>query len=178
MKKSLIIVSTLFILVTGCSTETAISEEKNTNPKMTNSLTPDAPPPFFQLSDIQNVLWQESPIFTYEGIELRGTPDKIGILSTPWKAGKPNKYMWHFFGDHLPSGTLTVVAVHKESNQVSKALIQADSLEQVWSTYPLPESTGNHRDLPASMMLPKKGMWVLNAYIEEKLYEQVIVKVE
>lgn len=139
---------------------------------------PDTLPPFFQLSDTQNIRWQESPIFSYEGIELRGIPGKIGILSTPWIAGKPNKYMWHFFENRIPSGTLTVVAVHKESNQVSKALVQVDSLEQTWSTYPLPETTENHRDIPASMMIPEKGMWVLNAYIGVKLYGQVVVKVD
>jgi hypothetical protein len=174
--KKLICLLLLSLTITACNKTDQVELKKNqeVNPSKIESDVPQ----FFSISVIKNMNWIESPLFTYEGIELRGEKGKLGILSTPWKAGKKNKYMWHFFGKEVPSDTLTVVAVQKGTNQVSKALVVEDSDKLSWSTYSVPSTNEEHTEVPAAMKLPSKGMWVLNAYIGKKLFGQVVVNVE
>ncbi|WP_409296495.1 DUF4871 domain-containing protein [Peribacillus sp. SCS-26] len=136
-------------------------------------------PSYFSMSVMKNIEWTESPVFPFETMELRGEEGKLAILSTPWKAGIKNKYMWHFFGDGIPSGKLTVVAVKKGTNEISKALVNFDTDQQVW-THPLAvgSAVNNHKDVPASMKLPSSGMWALNAYIDKELYGQIVVELK
>ncbi|WP_409291025.1 DUF4871 domain-containing protein [Peribacillus sp. SCS-37] len=136
-------------------------------------------PSYFSMSVMKNIEWMESPVFPFETMELRGEEGKLAILSTPWKAGIKNKYMWHFFGEEIPSGKLTVVAVKKGTNEISKALVNFDTEQQVW-THPLAvgSAVNNHTDVPASMKLPSSGMWTLNAYIDEGLFGQIVVDVK
>jgi Domain of unknown function (DUF4871) len=167
----LLILATMLV---SCSKDTNIP--KNVTQSESQS---DDVPSFFNLSVIKNIDWKESEVFTYEGLELRGIPGKVGILSTPWKAGVNNKYMWHFFGDNIPSGKLTVIAVQEGTNKVSKALTD-DRGSHMWvSPYgSVPKAVNGHTDIPANMMLPDKGKWVLNAYIGKELFGQIVVDVQ
>ncbi|WP_244403556.1 DUF4871 domain-containing protein [Parageobacillus sp. KH3-4] len=169
-----------FILLILATMLVACSKDTNIPKNVTQSESQsDDVPSFFNLSVIKNVDWKESEVFTYEGLELRGIPGKVGILSTPWKAGVNNKYMWHFFGDNIPSGKLTVIAVQEGTNKVSKALTD-DRGSHMWvSPYgSVPKAVNGHTDIPANMMLPNKGKWVLNAYIGKELFGQIVVDVQ
>ncbi|UOY92806.1 DUF4871 domain-containing protein [Ectobacillus sp. JY-23] len=163
--------------ITACNPETKSTDA--TKVKQVNSTASEVPS-FFEISVTQNVKWKESSVFSYEGMELRGTEGKIGILSVPWKAGVRNKYMWHFFGNNIPTGQLTVVAVKKGTNEVRKVLLIPDSDKQEWTSGRggIPASSQNHSDLPAEMVLPSKGLWVLNAYIGGELFGQIVVDVQ
>jgi hypothetical protein len=166
----------LALMLVACSEDSGSNISKNVTTQSENQK--NDVPSFFNLSVIKNVDWKESEVFTYEGVELRGIPGKIGILSTPWHAGVDNKYMWHFFGDNIPSGELTVVAVQEGTNKVSKALTVDGSYTWVSPYGIVPKAFNGHTDIPASMMLPDKGKWVLNAYIGEELFGQIVVDVQ
>jgi hypothetical protein len=161
-------------MLAACSQDSGSNVSKNVTQSESQN---DDLPSFFNLSVIKNVDWKESEVFTYKDLKLRGIPGKVGILATPWKAGVNNKYMWHFFGDNIPTGKLTVVAVQEGTNKVSKALTYDGS--HTWAApYSVPAAVDGHTDIPGGMMLPDKGKWVLNAYIGEELFGQIVVNVQ
>jgi len=136
------------------------------------------PPKFFDISVMENIEWIESPTFKYETFELRGIEGKVAILSTPWKVNTPNKYMIHLFGNDIPSGVVNVIAVKKDTNEVTQAIYLSDSKIQAWSPGSVPAVVNGHADIPAGMKLPSKGMWALNIYVGENLFGQIIVDVK
>ncbi len=179
MKRVLII---LFICLTmGACTErndNTVQQEESNSKSNKDIKTTEEPPLFYNKNTIKGIKSVESKTFIYEDIELRGIEGKIGILSTPWKVNDENKYMWHFFGK-VPTGILTVVATHLDTKRVEKAIHIPDSKEKIWSTNSVPTVDNNgHTDVPSTMSLPQQGYWVLNAYIEEELFGQVIVNVK
>ena len=137
------------------------------------------PPNFFNMSVMENVIWEESPIFKFEHLTLRGVEGNVAILATPWKANTSNKYMVHLFGEEPPSGKLSIIAVKKDTNETAQAFYGTDSKTQSWSLGSVPTSVVNGRvDMPASMKLPSKGLWALNIYVGENLFGQIIVNVK
>ncbi|PLT27508.1 DUF4871 domain-containing protein [Peribacillus deserti] len=120
------------------------------------------------------------PNFYLWNLKVTRGKRKIGILSNPWEAGVTSKYMWHFIGEQIPSGKLSVIAVKKDTNEISKALVIPDTEQQEWvlSRTNVGSAVNNHTDVPSGMKLPTSGMWALNAYINEELYGQIIVDVK
>ncbi|WP_419880468.1 DUF4871 domain-containing protein [Peribacillus sp. B-H-3] len=115
-------------------------------------------PSYFDSSIMKDVDWNESPVFSYDSLELRGEEGKVAILSTPWKADTVNKYMWFLFGDSIPSGNFSVIAVKKDTGAVSKALVLPDSKQQGWSIGSVGTAVDRRFDMPAAMSLPSKGL--------------------
>jgi hypothetical protein len=85
-------------------------------------------------------------------------------------AGHEQKYMWHFWGDDKEIiGPLKVVGVNKETKEkveVFKANMYGLS----------PNNTADQHS-PSLMSLPYPGLWRLDAYIDEKLFGSIVVKV-
>lgn len=134
-------------------------------------------PRFFNFSVMQNIEWNESPVFTYDQIKLRGVKRQVAILATPWRANKPNKYMVYLFGNDIHSGNVSVIAVKKGTSESMNAN-NLDDYTQTWSLGFVPVVVDGHVELPATFKLPSKGMWVLNVYFKEKLHGQIIVNVK
>ncbi|WP_026695558.1 DUF4871 domain-containing protein [Peribacillus kribbensis] len=164
-------IAVLFLL-SGCVADTSIENTKEVY------VSDKDVPSYFDSSVMKDVDWKESPIFSYDSLELRGEAGKVAILSTPWKADTVNKYMWFFFGDSIPAGRFSVIAVKKDTGAVSKALVFPDSNKQGWSVGSVGAPVDRRYDMPASMRLPSKGLWTLNAFIDKKLYGQVVVNVD
>ncbi len=88
----------------------------------------------------------------------------------PMVAGKANKYMWHFWGskDEL-KGDFSILAVKEGSRREIG----------IFSTFGLGGPlNGADANIPTSMVLPDEGMWRLNAYIGDRLFGSIYVKVD
>lgn len=95
--------------------------------------------------------------FIYDdGEVLRFYPDKV------------QKYMWHFWGEEQElEGELKVTATHENDNE--EIYVTGGELGNAIN--------GADKHIPSNMSLPKSGMWKLDAYIGDKLFGSVYVKV-
>jgi hypothetical protein len=170
LRKKLWIYVVLSIALSGCS---LLQDDRTT-------YTPTIIPAFYEESSNENIVWKEGPTFPYDGAELIGTKGTIGVTANPWKAGVVDEYTWHFFGERIPTGPFTVVAVKQGTSEPHKAIFLGDdTTAPVWSTNPvIMDSAKDYAELPVSMMLPSTGMWVLHAYVGEVLSGQIVVNVE
>lgn len=114
--------------------------------------------------------WTESTAFNSENRSMIGTEGKVGILGMDFKAGKANKYMWHFWGteDQL-SGSFKVTAT-KENSKEENEIFSAIQLGG--------PNNGADAHAPSSLMLPDPGLWRLNAYVNDDLFASVFVNVK
>jgi Domain of unknown function (DUF4871) len=175
VKKKVWIFIILCIALTGCN---PISELMRDD-QMT--FTPNFVPAFFQEADVENIVWKESSTFHYDGNDLRGTKGKGGVVATEWEAEVITEYTWHFFGERIPTGPFSVVAVKKGTTEPIQAIVLENGTKQAWSTEPIIMDNvdqAEHGQQTVSMMLPSEGMWVLNAYIGEILSEQIVINVK
>lgn len=145
------------------------------------AFTPDLVPSFFQETNMENVVWKESSTFHYDGENVTGTKGKGGVVATEWESGVITKATWHFFGERIPTGPFSIMAVKKGTTEPIQAIVLQDEATKVWSTTPITMDNvdyAEHGQLAVNMMLPSSGMWVLNAYIGEVLTEQIIIHVK
>ncbi|TFE24848.1 DUF4871 domain-containing protein [Cohnella luojiensis] len=114
---------------------------------------------------------------------LVGEKGKVGFIIGPYQnengeildqqpivAGKRHKYMWHFWGnkDEL-KGHLSIMAVKEGSKR------EID----IFNTFGLGGSIhGADAHIPTSMGFPEAGMWRINAYLDDRLFGSIYVKVE
>jgi hypothetical protein len=120
--------------------------------------------------DVPDAPWEVSPMFKSGVYELRGVKDRLGFIDPGFIAGKPNKYMWHFWGraEEL-DGALKIEAVRRGSNRI-ESVFAAERLGSALN--------GADAVIPSSMTLPVPGMWRLMAFIDGKLRGSVVVDVK
>ena len=118
--------------------------------------------------------WTESPRFEVDQYMMIGEEGRVGFIYddtevTRFYPNKEQKYMWHFWGnDNELEGPLKVIASHKESG----------TQHTILKNHPLGgPNNGADQHAPSMMSLPKSGLWKLDAYIGEKLFGTIIVKV-
>ncbi len=118
------------------------------------------------------ISWDISPTFQSGGYEMRGIPDRLAIIDTPFMAGQSQKYMWHFWGslDEV-TGKLTILAEHQDTGK------KVPLLQKVY-IIPAKPNNGADNHVPSQMSLPSKGLWRLDAYIDERLFDSIVVQVK
>jgi len=120
--------------------------------------------------------WEPSPLFKSGSYEMRGVEGKVGFIDAGFKAGLPQKYMWHFWGyDYELDGPFEVKAVRKGSDQIV----------EVYASNPLLSSNalggpinGANRSLPIMMTLPEKGIWRLMPTVGGRALDSIVVEVK
>lgn len=181
----LFIVLLLIFLVVGCSNvsdhTSMMAEESKDN--LTVEITVDAMNN--QTFSIPNPSWEVNK-FTSGNAEMIGIPNKIAIHNGKIIEGKANKFIWYFWGaeKEFEKMELTVIAIKKDSVEPTKALVVGvgtKSATKVWSlkSY-FPKVTplnGANAHLPSTIELPSKGLWSLNAFVNNQLFGQIIVEV-
>jgi len=121
-------------------------------------------------SDKTEFSWEESSTFQVGIYTMRGEENKIGFTDLLFKAGKRQKYLWHFWADKQDlKGPFKVIGV-RESNGKEILVFEARRLGDS-------SHLGADASLPSTMLLPKKGMWRLDAYINDVLFGSIFVKV-
>lgn len=120
--------------------------------------------------DVPDSAWTVSTMFKSGSYNLRGTKGQLGFIDVGFKAGKGNKYMWHFWGrpEEL-QGALKIEAVRRGSNRI-ESVFAAERLGGALN--------GADAAIPSMMMLPEPGTWRLLAFIGDKLHGSVVVEVK
>ena len=120
--------------------------------------------------------WKESSLFESGSYTMIGEEGRLGFLYNDSEVdrfypNKTQKYMWHFWGneDEL-IGDIKVLGTHENSNE---EIIVVPRKENAF----LSPNNGADQHSPTNMMLPKSGMWKLDAYIGDRLFGSVYVKV-
>ncbi|WP_274310392.1 hypothetical protein [Solibacillus daqui] len=148
----LIFITVVSLVVTGCNNEEPLKEEV-----------------------IQNN-WHENPLFKSGGYTMIGEEGHLGFLyddneESRFYPNKTQKYMWHLWGneDEL-TGNFEVLGSHENSNE------EIIIVPKVRISFLSPNNDANHH-IPTNMTLFKSGMWKLDAYIGDRLFGSIYVKV-
>ncbi|MGO4789921.1 hypothetical protein AB4124_21160 [Paenibacillus sp. 2KB_20] len=82
---------------------------------------------------------------------------------------KPKKYLWYFWGeaDEL-NGTVKFSAIEQQTKE---------EIELFKSKLRTQKSPAGNAVLPSTLNFPSAGIWKINIYIGEKLFDNIIVKV-
>ena len=163
------------ILIAGC-TQAQPDLQKPKKEAIATSSTQVNAPPFFHLSVLKDVNWEETPSFIQEKIPLKGIEEKIAMADSPIIANEKNEIMWYFLDPEMPTGKLSIIALKQGSVTPTPLLFQQESSEPTWTTSNTIDSTTN--ELPLTMSLPSSGLWVLNIYVNEKYYDQFVITAE
>lgn len=117
---------------------------------------------------IQEPSWEVSPIFTAGAYRMRGIGGRIGFIEAGFRAARSNRYFWHFWGsDKELEGPVKIMAVKQETGEI-KEVYSAGQLRG--------ELNGADRTAVALMTLPSAGRWMLIAYINDRLFDHVVVE--
>lgn len=117
--------------------------------------------------------WKESDLFETGNYTFLGVKDKLGFIydekTTKLYVNEDQKYMWHFWSsDSNISGKLTVKGIH-ETNRKEEII-----LDQIQLNGPL---NGATLAANSSMKFDKRGIWKLDAYINELYFGSVYINV-
>ncbi|MGM0882955.1 MAG: DUF4871 domain-containing protein [Bacillota bacterium] len=122
--------------------------------------------------NVKDGSWEKSPLFRSGSYEMRGIEGKLGFIDPGFKAGKGNKYMWHFWGSPEElEGNLSIKAVSQGSDEI------IDIFPMIGEGGLGGPNNGADAHLPTSMTLPFPGKWRLLVYIGGQLHGSVIVNV-
>ena len=133
--------------------------------------------------------WNISPTFTISkpgpdgkdvAYGLRGIDGKLAIVDGPVIAGTNNKQLFHFWGgtpektEQLFNKKVKVIGTSKENGETVTAFessIGVPNEEIIKPPHHYAESVGY-------LNLPSKGIWKLDAYIEDELFGSIIIDVQ
>ncbi|ETT64715.1 DUF4871 domain-containing protein [Paenibacillus sp. FSL H8-0457] len=120
--------------------------------------------------DVPDSSWEPSPNFVSGSYAMSGVEGRLGFIYPDLIAGKPNKYMWHFWGrDEELTGDLVITAVKQNSSEIIDVF-------KVAGLRPSPLN-GADAAIPTSMSLPSPGLWRIMVSIDGQLFGSVIVEV-
>lgn len=166
-------------ILTSCSTQTGVEKEMNVQEENKSSLIIGTISKEWELSPEYNI-----PVTFGDGTKgeniLIGKERKLGFLTggQPIIAGKPNKYMWHFWGSTLEE-TQQLFGKKMEIRGVGKQTGEEISVFKGGIGIPNINIPNNDKVAKgvSTMSLPYAGLWQLDAYIGEKLFGSVVVQV-
>ena len=133
--------------------------------------------------------WNISPAFTISkpgpdgkdvAYGLRGIDGKLAIVDGPVIARANNKQLFHFWGgtpektEQLFNKKVKVIGTSKENGETVTAFessIGVPNEEIIKPPHHYAESVGY-------LNLPSKGIWKLDAYIEDELFGSIIIDVQ
>lgn len=153
LKKGIIIISAIILSlgIAGCNDEESVEKKEKV---------------------IQRN-WNESSLFESGGYTMIGKKGRLGFIYDDSEVvrfypNKVQKYMWHFWGEEQElEGELKVVATHEKEDE--EIYVTGGGLGTA--------NNGADKHAPSNISLPKSGIWKLDAYIGERLFGSVYVKV-
>ncbi|NQX66122.1 hypothetical protein HQN90_08290 [Paenibacillus alba] len=134
-------------------------------------------------STVLDESWKVSSMFKNDNFILLGEQGKIGFIYDDnevvrFYPGKKQKYMWHFWAE-TPQETQNLFGKKVKIIGVSKKT--GEKVNVFEGSIGIPNTAIKDNDkvgrMPSMMILPSKGLWRLEAYVEEKLFGSVVVEV-
>ncbi|MEH6945119.1 hypothetical protein [Bacillus sp. JJ722] len=158
-----------FFVISGCSTNKEQGTEK-AQPVIKNQ-TNDLPS-FVKDADFKQVDWSKmvTKIGSNGPSDILGNPNKVGYIGRELQAEKIDKWLWHFFGKS--HGYFTIVAYHQETS--TKAPILRTGYTTEFAAGAL---YGADATMLSTVLLPKPGKWALLVYIDQKIFDTLIINV-
>lgn len=131
--------------------------------------------------------WKVSPMFKSGAYTMIGQENRLGFIYddnevTRFYPGKMQKYMWHFWGNtpeetkQLFGQKLKIIGVSEETGEKINVFEGGTGVPNPNVQPPIPDNDKVAR-APSLMSLPSKGLWRLDAFIDDKLYGSVVVQV-
>ena len=126
--------------------------------------------------------WELSPTFEHSVIyedgekgsyTVVGSTDRVGFTgSFPIIAKEPQKYFWFYFGrQNIYDKPVKVKAIKKETKEV------VDVLSGPSTFYKSAAVSPGSVNMPSLLTFPSAGIWKVLVYIDEKLYESIVIEV-
>ncbi|EIT86046.1 hypothetical protein A374_06991 [Fictibacillus macauensis ZFHKF-1] len=117
--------------------------------------------------------WKESSLFESGSYTMIGEKEKIGFIyddseNVRFYPNEEQKYMWHLWGSKdLPDKPFKVIATSQKTDEEVSLIrdVTGDA------------NNGADAHIPSIMSLPHAGMWKLDAYVDQKLFGTIFVKV-
>lgn len=105
--------------------------------------------------------------------ELIGTKGKLGIIGPELIPKKTEKWMWHFWG--IDNGKLTLVGYNQKTSTFCPVFSDG-----TWSRDNIGggKLNGDDASMPSNVSLPESGSWALLVYVDEKLFDTLIIDVK
>lgn len=159
----------LVLIGTGCSTDSTTEwsfEEEGLNIpiELTKSI-------------IKDIDWEPTGTFISNGFEMRGHPNKIGLIDYDFEAQQPHKYMWHVWGENTSGKKLTVLAMKeggKEPVPIFRTMANEDKL---WSRDLGGAHNGANAHIPSLMEFPSSGKWALICFVDDEHFGNIVIEV-
>ncbi|MYL46407.1 hypothetical protein GLV94_12210 [Virgibacillus halodenitrificans] len=182
MKKHLVVLSLILMvgLLVACSSNSSNESGNELEVSEVSKKASEA-----QMSKVDETIieknWELSPEFIhfveYESgekgsYEIRGNKDGMGITGPfPIIAKDSQKYMWFYFGaENIYDKPVKIKAIKKG---------EEDSIEAYSGTFfESAEVSPESVNMPSHLRFPSTGTWKVLVYIEEELFDTIIVKVE
>jgi hypothetical protein len=173
LERRLSLIAASCLLTAGC-----FEKEVNPRPVKTSSQVhvPGQVPSFVKLEHTKKIDWSKKvQHFASEKVELTGNPNKSAYLGPQLQVNQPEKWMWLFWKE---SGSLmTIAAFHKNSGTFEPILYDGTEAA-IWSRNGLGSAIhGANLHTPSNVMLPKAGEWALLVYIDQKLFDVLLIDV-
>ena len=172
IKIPLLAFSLCFFIISGCVSEKEKELEiEKAQPVLQNESTDT--PSFVSETDIKNIDWDRTvtKIGSNGNSDILGNPNKVGYVGPNLHTKKIDKWLWHFFGK--TQGKLTVVAYHQETSTKEPLLIDGYTKEFAGGAL-----NGADATMPSNISLPSPGKWALLVYIDEKLFDTLVISVK
>ncbi|MDM5190698.1 DUF4871 domain-containing protein [Bacillus sp. DX4.1] len=175
IKSIVLLIGTLLIL-NGCSDNQKV-EVKESQTVMKRGLPADTPT-YITEKNFKNIDWDKTvTTFNTGETEVNGNKTKLGFIGPDLKVNQVEKWLWHFWG--IKNGKVTVVGFHKDTKAIQKVFFDSDSRATQWSHGTLGGATnGADATMPSNVILPKADQWATLVYINEKLFDTLVIDVK
>ncbi|WP_370511969.1 hypothetical protein [Lysinibacillus sp. BW-2-10] len=148
----------LLLLVVGCT-------EKETSIVLSEDV-----PEFVKESDFTSIDWEKKAV-EFGNSNMVGNENKSGIIGANMPSLNGQKWMWHLWGVEA-LGSLTVVGLHRETNEVHQILTTG------WSLQLGGKNNGADAHAPSSVKIPKEGEWAILLYVDKQLFDTLVIEID
>ncbi|MBR7553482.1 DUF4871 domain-containing protein [Allobacillus sp. GCM10007491] len=126
--------------------------------------------------------WSESPVFEVGEYEVIGKEERLAIDHIPFVAGENEQYVMYFWGEQeeLMNGPVKIEAFHEDDEEKKKAIVDlagTENEEKIWEAT-APQIGKEQAHLPLVLSLPTEGVWRLDVYLGDEMFDHIYVKVQ
>ena len=173
MKGKITIYLVCSLLIVGCASEKVTEKSVDIKAQTVEKKESDDTPNFVKEAHFKQIHWEKEvkKIGTNGVSDIIGNPQKTGYIGPELQAEKTDKWLWHFYGK--PNGSLTVIGYHQETAMISPILISGYTIN-----FGSGAMNGAEATMPSNVSLPKPGKWALLVYIDEELYDTLVINVK
>ncbi|HWL26372.1 MAG TPA: hypothetical protein VNR38_21905 [Ureibacillus sp.] len=133
---------------------------------------PDGLPEYVLEDDFNMIDWERKAV-NFD--DMLGNQNIVGVIGANMPSLNGQKWMWHLWGiDEVISNELTVVGYHKETQTVHPILMNANN---DWTITLGGKNNGADAHVPSAVKFTDKGDWALLLYVDDQLFDILVVNI-